>query len=129
MYRLWPQIDHDPIWGTRLCDGTNNNANAGPSATFTTQIDEAARQFGFDYDGSYADQFQDFFITRIGSSAQTGIQFWGVLRNEAFTSRGGCQEQAYNGDRGLWAYDTFNKKGALVVCTKLHHDRRFAKLT
>lgn len=96
-----------PSGGTHKCDGTNNNANPNPSATLSTQIDEAARQFGFDYDGTYSNSFQDFFINRIGSTTSTGNQFWGVLSNEIFTPTGGCQFQSRAGDRGLWAFDAF----------------------
>ncbi|GIZ44716.1 hypothetical protein CKM354_000790700 [Cercospora kikuchii] len=96
-----------PSGGTHLCDGTNNNANPAPGGTLTTQIDAAGRQEGFGYDGSYSTTFQDFFITSISATTQTGNQFWGVLRNRVFTSRGGCQEQSFNGDEGLWAFDAF----------------------
>lgn len=110
-----PRSVTTPSGGTHLCDGTNNNANPAPGGTLTTQIDEAARQFGFDYDGSYSNQFQDFFITRISQTAQTSNQFWGVLINEQFTPTGGCQSQFRNGDRGLWAFDAFNANAFLVV--------------
>lgn len=96
-----------PSGGTRLCDGTNNNANPSPGGTFTTDIDSAGRLEGFDFDGTYSNQFQDFFISRISSTAQSGNQFWGVLRNRVFTARGGCQEQVSPNDEGLWAYDAF----------------------
>ncbi|KAF2759199.1 hypothetical protein EJ05DRAFT_475425 [Pseudovirgaria hyperparasitica] len=96
-----------PSGGTHLCDGTNNNANPAPGATFTTDIQSAGNQAGFDLDGSYSNQFQDFFITRISATAQTGNQFWGVLRNRVFTARGGCQEQVSPADEALWAYDAF----------------------
>ncbi|KAF2994975.1 hypothetical protein E8E13_003496 [Curvularia kusanoi] len=110
-----PRSITTPSGGTHLCDGTNNNANPSPGATLSTQIDEAAFEYGFTYDGSYSSQFQDFFITRIGASTQTSSQFWGVLVDEVFTPRGGCQSQYNNGQRGLWTYDAFNAHGFLVV--------------
>ncbi|USW51989.1 hypothetical protein Slin15195_G053080 [Septoria linicola] len=102
-----PENITTPSGGTHLCDGTNNNANGSPGSTLTTQIDAAGRQEGFGFDGTYANQFQDFFINSISATTSTGNQFWGVLRNLVFTARGGCQEQSRNGDEGLWAFDAF----------------------
>jgi len=87
-----------PSGGTHKCDGTNDGANPSPGATLTAQVDEVARQSGFDYDGSYSTAFQDFFITRIGQSAQRCHKYWGVLLNEQFIPTGGCQSQFRNGD-------------------------------
>jgi hypothetical protein len=112
-----PRSVTTPSGGTHLCDGTNNNANPGPGATLTTQIDAAGKQFGLDYDGTYSNQFQVFFINRIGQTSSSGNQFWGVLRNRVFTSRDGCQESATNDDEGLWAFNAFApNKGFLRVC-------------
>ncbi|KJY02383.1 hypothetical protein TI39_contig56g00005 [Zymoseptoria brevis] len=96
-----------PSGGTHLCDGTNNNANPSPGATLTTDIDSAGREEGFGFDGTYSNQFQDFFISSISSTTQSGNQFWGVLRDRVFTARGGCQEQASPVAEGLWAFDAF----------------------
>ncbi|KXJ85898.1 hypothetical protein Micbo1qcDRAFT_180441 [Microdochium bolleyi] len=93
--------------GTHLCDGTNNNANPASGGTLTTQIDAAGRLEGFGYDGTYSNQFQDFFINSISATTSSGNQFWGVLRNLVFTARGGCQEQTSSSDEGLWAFDAF----------------------
>jgi hypothetical protein len=71
-----------------------------------TAINEAAKLTGFDFDGTYSSQFSDFFINRIAGTTSTGNQFWGVLRNLAFTYRGGCQEYNSPGE-GLWAFDAF----------------------
>jgi hypothetical protein len=65
-----------PSGGTHLCDGTNNNANPAPIVTGTTQINDAGMLCGFGFDGTYSNQFQDFFITTIGSSSSTGSKFW-----------------------------------------------------
>ncbi|KAH7024616.1 uncharacterized protein B0I36DRAFT_250514, partial [Microdochium trichocladiopsis] len=102
-----------PSGGTHLCDGTNNNNNPAPGATLTTDIAAAGAQEGFDFDGTYSNQFQDFFIQRIGASAQTSNQFWGVMRDRVFTSAGGCQEQVIPGTEGLWAFDAFNANAFL----------------
>lgn len=100
-----------PSGGTHLCDGTNGGANGSPGATLTTQIDAAGDKNGFDFDGTYSSSFQDFFITTIADRSQTGNQYWGVLRNLQFTSRGGCQEYAAvnPGDDGLWLFDAFSR--------------------
>jgi hypothetical protein len=71
-----PQDITTPSGGTHLCDGTNNNANPAPIVTGTNQINDAARLCGFGFDGTYSNQFQDFFITTIGSSATSGNKFW-----------------------------------------------------
>ncbi|PWN38976.1 hypothetical protein IE81DRAFT_369446 [Ceraceosorus guamensis] len=101
-----------PSGGTHRCDGTNNNANSFPSGTFTTLINDAP----LDFDGSYSNQFSDFFITSIGGLAQTGSKFWGVLRNGVFTNAGGCQEQVYPNanDEAMWLYDAFQSNKALL---------------
>jgi hypothetical protein len=114
-----PRSITTPSGGTHKCDGTNLNANPSPGATLSTQMDEAAREFGFDYDGTWDDQFQDFFITRIGRTSQTSTQFWGLLDNEVFTPTGGCQSLSQAGHRGLWAFDAFNARAFLTVslCT------------
>lgn len=104
-----------PSGGTHLCDGTNNNANPSPGATFTTQIDAAGNQKGFDFDGTYSSSFSDFFITRIAETSQTSTAFWGLLRNLQFTSSGGCQEYSTNGPEGLWAFDAFSKSSFLKL--------------
>lgn len=96
-----------PSGGTHLCDGTNNNANPAPGSTFTTNIASAGMLEGFGFDGTYSNQFQDFFISSISTTGSTGSQFWGVLRNRVFTARGGCQEQNRPGDEALWAFDAF----------------------
>jgi hypothetical protein len=58
---------------------------------------------------TYDSEFDDFFITRIGSSAQTATQFWGLLLDYQFTPVGGCQQEVTAGQHVLWAFDAFNK--------------------
>lgn len=95
--------------GTHHCDGTNLGANPSPSDTCTSAMDAASKFAGFTYDGTYDIQFDDYFITRIGSSAQTATQFWDLLLNYQFTPVGGCQQQVKTGDQIFWAFDAFNK--------------------
>lgn len=98
-----------PSGGTHNCDGTNNNANPGPVRTGTRGIAAAGAVNGFDFDGTWDNQFQDFFITRIAGSAQTATQFWGILDNFQYTPTGGCAYGYYPGSSLLWAYDAFSK--------------------
>jgi hypothetical protein len=71
-----PQNITTPSGGTHLCDGTNNNANPAPIVTGTDQIADAGRLCSFDFDGTYSNSFQDFFINRIGPTVSTGNKFW-----------------------------------------------------
>jgi hypothetical protein len=116
-----------PSGGTHKCDGTNDGANLKPNGTCTTALQDAARQSGFSFDGwvvtfspteslswlrdfrTFDSQFDDFFITAIGDSAETATQFWGLLLNYQFTPVGGCQQEVAVGDDVLWAFDAFNK--------------------
>jgi len=104
--------------GTHNCDGTNGGANADPGTVPTDQLD-AASKLGeggsFSYDAVYYDSFDDFFITRIGASAQTADQFWGILVNGQFTPTGGCQFEVGTGDETLFAFDAFSKEALLRV--------------
>jgi len=109
-----PEQITTPSGGTHLCDGTNNNNNPAPGGTLTTQINQAGRFLGFDFDGTYSNQFQDFFITRISQTTQTGSQYWGVMRDRVFTNAGGCQEYSSPGE-GLWQYDAFNMNAFLQL--------------
>ena len=54
-------------------------------------------------------EFDDFFITRIGTSAETSTQFWGLLLDFQFTPVGGCQQEVKAFQDILWAFDAFNK--------------------
>ncbi|MDJ1135090.1 hypothetical protein [Streptomyces iconiensis] len=93
--------------GTHHCDGTNNNANPTPGPTATSALDDAARLAPFTWDGTYWAEFDDILVTRIGDTAQTDTEFWGILRNYAFTPVGGCQQRVQNGDEILFAFDAF----------------------
>ncbi|OBZ76315.1 hypothetical protein A0H81_03183 [Grifola frondosa] len=95
--------------GTHHCDGTNLNANLTPGPTCTSALDDASKLARFTWDGTFDPTFDDFFITRIASSAETTTQFWGLLLNFQFTPVGGCQQEVQRGDRVLWAFDAFNK--------------------
>ncbi|KAI1856394.1 hypothetical protein JX265_011641 [Neoarthrinium moseri] len=98
-----------PSGGQHLCDSTNNGANPSPNDTPTCDIKTAGDTCGFGFDGTWSSSFQDYFITSIGTTTQTGSQFWGLLQNYQFTPVGGCQFAVSAGDEILWAYDAFNK--------------------
>nr|POE63109.1 hypothetical protein CFP56_04012 [Quercus suber] len=112
-----PETITTPSGGSHLCDGTNGGANPAPGGTLTTAIDAAGDQNGFGFDGTYTNSFQDFFIQTIGNTAQTNNQYWGVLRQLTFTSRGGCQEYNSPGE-GLWAFDAFNANAFLALSSE-----------
>jgi hypothetical protein len=65
-----------PSGGTHLCDATNNNANPSPSINGISVFVDAGSLCGFGFDGTYSNQFQDFFIQTIGDTGSTGTQFW-----------------------------------------------------
>ncbi|EIN06188.1 hypothetical protein PUNSTDRAFT_46417 [Punctularia strigosozonata HHB-11173 SS5] len=97
-----------PSGGTHHCDGTNLGANPKPGATCTAALSDAAHLAGFTFDGTFQDDFDDFFITRVASSAQTATQFWGLLLDFQFTPVGGCQQEVTSGADVLWAFDAFS---------------------
>jgi len=96
--------------GTHECNGLNNGANPNAGPTCTTALDDASKsQRRFTWDGSFDTGFDDYFITRIGQSAQTSTQFWGLLLDFQFTPVGGCQQEIKAGQEVLWAFDAFSK--------------------
>ncbi|TVY64352.1 hypothetical protein LSUE1_G007094 [Lachnellula suecica] len=101
--------------GTHLCNGLNNGANSSPSGTGITAIASAGSLCGFDFDGTFSSSFDDFFIERIGSTAQTSNEYWGILLNYAFTPTGGCETEPGNGNSLLWAFNAFNANYFLEV--------------
>ncbi|KAK1221999.1 hypothetical protein PQX77_015178 [Marasmius sp. AFHP31] len=106
--------------GTHKCDSTNHNANPKPGATCTTALNDAAKKHGFDFDGTFDTEFEDYFITSIGGDDQTATKFWGVLLNYQFTPVGGCQAKVTPHDDVLWAFDAFSKEHFLKLEAPLH---------
>jgi hypothetical protein len=100
--------------GTHICDGTNNGASPSPVATATSALDDAALEGGFTWDGTWSGPgYPDYFITRVAGEAETASEFWGVFVNGVLSGAGGCQTPVKAGDEVLWAFDAFNKTGAL----------------
>jgi hypothetical protein len=103
--------------GMGHCDRTKNGANPIPGATLTTQIEEAARQYGFDYDGTWSRQSDNYYESLIGQSTGVNQQsVRGVLINEQLTLGGGSETQSRNGRSSrIWAFDAFNANAFLVM--------------
>ncbi|CAF3592286.1 unnamed protein product [Rotaria socialis] len=95
--------------GTHHCDGTNLNSHPTAGPTATSALDDASKHGHFTWDGTFSTTYDDFFITRIGSDAQTTTQFWGILVNYNYTTAGGCQTRVQKNDQVLFAFDAFNK--------------------
>ncbi|HEX4435574.1 MAG TPA: hypothetical protein VH061_02145 [Solirubrobacteraceae bacterium] len=98
-----------PSGGTHECDGTNNGANPEPGPTPTSALDSAAAKNGFTWDGTWFDEFGDYFIERVAESAETSTEFWGVLVGYQFTPVGGCQQIVHPHEEVLWAFNAFEK--------------------
>jgi Domain of unknown function (DUF4430) len=100
--------------GTHVCDGTNNGVSPVPAANATSALDDAAIKGGFAWDGTWSGPgYPDYFVTSIAGESQTASEFWGVFVNGVATVAGGCQSLIAAGDEVLWAFDAFNKSGAL----------------
>jgi hypothetical protein len=101
--------------GTHECDGTNNGANPEPGPTPTSALDSAAAKNGFTWDGTWFEEFGDYFIERVAESAETSTEFWGVLINYQFTPVGGCQQIVHPHEEVLWAFNAFEKSHFLKL--------------
>jgi hypothetical protein len=101
--------------GTHECDGTNNGANPTPGPTPTSALDSAAAKEGFTWDGTWFEEFGDYFIERVADSPQTSTEFWGVLVNYQFTPVGGCQQEVGPREEVLWAFNAFEKSHFLKL--------------
>jgi hypothetical protein len=75
----------------------------------TGALDDAAARGAFDWEGTWHDSLEDFFIDRIGSDTNSGTANWGLVLNWESTERGGCQTRVGPGDELLFAYDIFTK--------------------
>jgi hypothetical protein len=96
--------------GPHRCDGTNAGANTSPAPTVTSAFDDATKQSGVAWQGSWNQSFEDFLINTVGPDSATSSQFWGTALNFRDTDAGGCQVQVRTGDQVLIAYDSFGKR-------------------
>lgn len=117
LIRSGPMSITTPSGGTHQCDGTNNNANPVPGANGISAIKSGADLCGYTFDGTFSNQFDDFFINRIGASDSNKVsnQFWGILRDYQFTPAGGCESEYSAGEELLWAFNAFNVNYFLKV--------------
>jgi hypothetical protein len=106
--------------GLHKCDGTNLGANPQPGPTPTSALDSAAAKKGFTWNGTWFEEFEDYFIESIGDSTQTSTEFWGVLVNFQFTPVGGCQQIVHPGEEVLWAFNAFEKSHFLKLKKAKH---------
>jgi hypothetical protein len=96
--------------GPQKCDGTNGGANPTPGPTATSVMDTAVRGSGRSWQGNFDSSFDDFLVNRIGPTASTSSQFWGVAVDGKSLEVGGCQAIVKPGQEVLWAFDSFGKK-------------------
>lgn len=95
--------------GSHPCDGTNGGANSAPGPTATGALDDASRDGGFAWSGSWSSSFQDFLVNQIGPDAGTASRFWLVAVNYQPLQVGGCQYEVKPGDQVLWYYGSGEK--------------------
>ncbi|KAI1635733.1 hypothetical protein F4809DRAFT_642224 [Biscogniauxia mediterranea] len=103
-----------PIGGKHRCDGTNSEANENPGTTPINLLSAAAEAGGFEIDGPWIVQSDDF-IHSIGGLEQRGRKSWNFWDGVRFMAEGGCLDLVHNGDRLLWAYDGVSKPYVLNV--------------
>lgn len=85
--------------GTHKCDGTNNGASPTPGATPTAALDDAAKNTGFTWDGTWYASFEDYFVTTIAGNNGGSDAYWNISVNGTSTSVGGCQFRIEAGDK------------------------------
>ena len=87
----------------RRCDGTNNDENEDAGPTMTSALDDGARQGGFSWKGDWNEDFEDFFIERIGPDSNdeattstgatcstTSTRRWGAASSASTTVTTSC---------------------------------------
>ncbi|MET9293447.1 DUF4430 domain-containing protein [Streptomyces sp. NPDC003077] len=85
--------------GTHKCDGTNNGANPTPGATPTAALDDAAKNKGFTWDGTWYPSFEDYFVSTIAGKNGGSTAYWNISVNGTSTPVGGCQFRIKAGDK------------------------------
>jgi hypothetical protein len=101
----------------RQCDGTNAGAYPTPGPTPTAAAADALASIGESFDGTWSAGSADYFITRWGPDPQSAAagEYWGVLVNGSFLSKGGCQFELAEGDQVLWVYNAFARRPFLTL--------------
>jgi hypothetical protein len=91
----------------RSCNGTLAGNPAGP--TGTGALDDAAKQNGFTWDGTWNATFNDYDYLRIGpDTVDPATHYWSQWRNWSYTNFGGCGQPVSQGDDFVWGYADFN---------------------
>ncbi|WP_424216229.1 DUF4430 domain-containing protein (plasmid) [Streptomyces sp. BI20] len=93
--------------GTHRCDGTNGAANPGKVPTPTAALDDAAKQRGFGWDGTWYAGFDDYSVDTIKNVSGGGSAYWSVAVNGTPTPVGGCQFRIRTGDKVSFTWTSF----------------------
>jgi len=101
--------------GTHECNGTNGGANAESVPVPTAALADAAMLGRFTFDAEWFPSFEEFLVTRIAETSQTGSEFWGILVNYELIPVGGCQFRLHNGDQVLFAFNAFDAEHFLKL--------------
>jgi hypothetical protein len=109
-----PGISTNSSAGAHPCDVKDNGKNEGfvPSgAAPTAALYDAATTRGLAFDASWSSEFNDFFVSQVGTDVNGGapeFPSWGYAVNYTTANVGGCQFQLAPGSDVLWAYNYFN---------------------
>jgi hypothetical protein len=106
-------VDGNDGTGGHKCDGTNGGAGTVAGPTATSALDDAVRDAGLSWKGSFDSSFEDFIVSQIGPDPATDTEFWGVAVQGKSLEVGGCQRVVSSGEEVLWAYDLFSKEHIL----------------
>ncbi|KAG0125367.1 hypothetical protein HOY82DRAFT_616618 [Tuber indicum] len=87
--------------GTHMCDGTNGGAHTTPGGTIISAVDDAVDT----WDGTWSKTMREYFITSINGEAAIAGRFWGLLINDKFGDKGGCQIKVSTGDEVVFALE------------------------
>lgn len=99
----------------RLDEFAEAKVRTTPSGSASGSRRRLIHPVSFTFDGTFATQYDDYFITRIANSANTGTQFWGLAINYSYVAVGGCQELVQAGNDVLWAFDAFSEEQLLKL--------------
>lgn len=92
------------------CDGVHNgspmnpNGYPSPAPTATSTLDDAAKQNGFTWDGTWYSSFNDILVNNVGPDAPAPGTYWTFMVNwKVDQNNGGCADQVRSGDDLVWA--------------------------
>jgi hypothetical protein len=106
----------------RDCDGVHNgspanpNGYASPAPTATSTLDDAAKQNGFTWDGTWYASLGDILVNNIGPEPPASGTYWTFFDNwKSDPNNGGCADQVRGGDDLVWA--TWDFSGPFLQLT------------